>query len=821
MGDFDDLFDRGIPLDDVVDGLKEMEKCAAGAFSPGKLVQCDHLIKQAVSAEWVSRTVRGAAQSLPTRRLEEAAGNSMKGVLEAVKKKRTLGQGAVDKRMALHNALQGAQVRRSTMPPKVAGEKRAVSADWVASTARNAARSLSNSRLNQASSGTMRNVLDTVKRKGTLGQAAVDKRMALHGAVQNEKGMRYLSTPPPSFAKAAADKTAISTSFMARAAQGASPERLMQARNTALNAGHRIAKSGTGSVPAAMAYRNQQRFAGVLDDALQQQRKVAAAIPKEERSYPMMGAAGAISGAISGMATAAMVAPDRFQRAAAVGALLGATTGLARAAVNNAHHNERKKRKTAAGEPLPPSSDPLEEGPSAEEVVMTEQQGVLDQTMAENEALRDELEMARGMVEQSTVKAEQAEMSSQQMQQQLAEAETASQQAQQAAMEQVQSLQAQAQESQMQAQMQAQQAAQHADAKMRLSIRIQQIRQQLADLASQDPVTEEGEQPQMAVQTPGQQGAVVGPDGQPLPQDPAQAAAAPPGSLPVDQGASAPGQGGGEAPKPKPKEKAESKAESKSEPKKEAALLLLERVALLKQAASVGEVWGRAKQLFSGSRLKDLRSTTGQARKGLVNAQEDNLISRMIHANSPSDSSWQNVQKAREGLHGADEALRAAKSTEHGEAAKVYGTRAGSALAGALALQQGAKAVRGKQKTSAEEVKKPYMPTIRARLHSAAHGGVTGGLIGSGLNELAYTWTKEKDTPPMTGKRRALAALAGAALGSLHGTTGFNKRESVKDLAALRSLSKERMGRLDKRREAKLAASLELDDAVMARLYGL
>ena len=307
---------------------------------------------------------------------------------------------------------------------------------------------------------------------------------------------------------------------------------------------------------------------------------------KPSTSYGVNTAAGAIGGAIAGMATAAMVAPDRFQRAAAVGALLGATQGLLRTANNRGHErDDRERGKRAADDPIlqqaPVAMGQDPNAPAPEQVILAEQQGLLAQTSTENEALRGELQQSQAEAQQKAMEAEQAAMESQQLQQQLAEAQQAAEAQTAAAAQQMQMAQQQAQEAQMQAQMQAQQAAQHADAKMRLSIRIQQMRQQLAEMASQDPAAEEGESGVPAIQTPAQQGAAAGAvdPNTGMPVDP-NAAVDPNTGAPVDPNAA--------AAQPQPAQAAPAQPAApkpKAEAKKTAALQLLRHARLIKQAS--------------------------------------------------------------------------------------------------------------------------------------------------------------------------------------------------------------------------------------------
>lgn len=123
----------------------------------------------------------------------------------------------------------------------------------------------------------------------------------------------------------------------------------------------------------------------------------------------------------------------------------------------------------------PPGSEPIEA------YVQREHQLSLAQSEAEKQDLAVRLQQAQGAAAQSRMMAEQSTMAAQQA------AVQASQAMQQAAAQQQMAQAAQTATTQAQAQ-----AASEAEAKMRLSIRISQIRQQLANLASQDPSAEEG-----------------------------------------------------------------------------------------------------------------------------------------------------------------------------------------------------------------------------------------------------------------------------------------------------------------------------------------
>lgn len=127
---------------------------------------------------------------------------------------------------------------------------------------------------------------------------------------------------------------------------------------------------------------------------------------------------------------------------------------------------------TAAGvQPLPEHT----------EVVLQQQQADIAQLTAEREHLIARAQELEGVAHQNAAQAESAQAEAQQAQ---AQAQQTQQQAEMASQ--------QAAQAQEQAAVSSENAAQQAEAKMRLAMRIQQFRQQMADLASADPVAEEG-----------------------------------------------------------------------------------------------------------------------------------------------------------------------------------------------------------------------------------------------------------------------------------------------------------------------------------------
>jgi rubrerythrin len=133
-------------------------------------------------------------------------------------------------------------------------------------------------------------------------------------------------------------------------------------------------------------------------------------------------------------------------------------------------------RRKSAQEMVPaPGSEPIES------YVQREHQLSLAQSEAERQDLAARLQQAQNTAAQVQMMAEQSNMSAQQA------AMQASQAMQQAAAQQQMAQAAQTATTQAQAQ-----AAAEAEAKMRLSVRLSQIRQQLANMASQDAAGEEG-----------------------------------------------------------------------------------------------------------------------------------------------------------------------------------------------------------------------------------------------------------------------------------------------------------------------------------------
>jgi hypothetical protein len=313
--------------------------------------------------------------------------------------------------------------------------------------------------------------------------------------------------------------------------------------------------------------------------------------------------------------------------------------------------------------------------PSAEQVMLAERTGMMQQAAQENVALRQELEQSQALIEEHAQAAEQAQAMAQQTQEDLAQAQAMAQQTQMQAEDAMAQAQEQAAAAQQEAQLQASEAAAQADGKMRLAIRIQQIRQQLADMASQDPVTEEGEQAD-PISTSMQQGMgdpSMDPSADPAAAGQDPAAAAPEGGVPPGAGAEAGGPPAGAqgeaAPKPKPKAKPKAdKSESKA-PKTE--IKIGSKLAAAQNIARAKGIVGRGKQLLTGSRRDALLGSAkrnsqrvlGNVEKHLAAMSDDAEFERMTRKQNRNVKHLQSVAR------------------EYGsEKKKVIGTRAGTAL---------------------------------------------------------------------------------------------------------------------------------------------
>lgn len=143
-----------------------------------------------------------------------------------------------------------------------------------------------------------------------------------------------------------------------------------------------------------------------------------------------------------------------------------------------------RKKLAAPQRPAPPPGAVVVPQPGSEDIdsyLERETQLQLAQEQAEKAQLAEQVGFLQQQAEQQQLAAQNAQMESQQLQQQMAMLSDQAQMAQQ-----------QAQQATEQAAQSQEQAAQEADAKMRLGMRINQLRQQLAQIVAADPVAEEG-----------------------------------------------------------------------------------------------------------------------------------------------------------------------------------------------------------------------------------------------------------------------------------------------------------------------------------------
>lgn len=158
-------------------------------------------------------------------------------------------------------------------------------------------------------------------------------------------------------------------------------------------------------------------------------------------------------------------------------------------------HHDKLVQHIPAGAPRSPEAASSEEkvasvlfrikkAYSAEQVEQRELEGANAQAQAEANFLRQQMDLRDQELGAARQQIEALNTSSQAAQQQL-----------QAVQQQADMTQQQLQAAQQQAEMASSQAASEADKKMRLAMRIQQFRQNLADIVSQDPVAEEGAGP--------------------------------------------------------------------------------------------------------------------------------------------------------------------------------------------------------------------------------------------------------------------------------------------------------------------------------------
>ncbi len=240
-----------------------------------------------------------------------------------------------------------------------------------------------------------------------------------------------------------------------------------------------------------------------------------------EDETAIRGWAGSLAGGIGGAILGGLAGAARHRGepiSVAIGGILGTYAGSALGAhfaTEDLPALPKKavagRRKSAAAQPIPmqaqsPGATPIPEAGSEpiEHSLLREQGLQLQQNQAEMQDMAARLQQTQGMAAQYQQQAEQAQAQAQQSAQQAEQQGQAAAQAQQ-----------QAQASNDTAVSAQSQATSEAEAKMRLSMRIQQLRQQLANIASQDPVAEEGLG----------SGAQAGPGGPVTPQQQQQQAA--------------------------------------------------------------------------------------------------------------------------------------------------------------------------------------------------------------------------------------------------------------------------------------------------------
>lgn len=536
--------------------------------------------------------------------------------------------------------------------------KLAVSTQWVADAARRASHTVSRGRLNEVANNSMKGVLGAAKTKGPLRQGHLDKRMALRNSVLGGQATRIDTLRPPAFAKAAADEAVPAPRKKVNPnslpAVGAVRGGIRGSVGGAIIGG--IAGGRKGIARGALAgaglggvrgYGQGQLVRGLALGAQAQRQAAAKTAGRNKELDEIRGsttravnriAAGGLAGTAAGAGLAHVTGHGLVGKA--VGGVLGGSLGLQ---AGSAYHGRREaKRGKTASLKLALAAQQAQRRlePTADQVILAERTGMMQQAAQENMALRAELEQTQGIIQEHAQAAEQAQMEAQQAQEELAMAETAAQQQAMQAEEAMVQAQEQASMAQEEAQLQAAQAAAQADGKMRISIRLQQMRQQLADLASQDPVAEEGEAVD-PIMTATQQGGMPGdPMADPAAaaaagQDPAAAAAAggaPPGAAPAAPGG-APAAAGGAAPaKPKAKSKGKDDKKDDKAPKTEIKIGQVLAAARGKYAAATSfakakGIIGRGKQLITGSRREALKKNVGHNVDRMVKGLDAHMAS--------------------------------------------------------------------------------------------------------------------------------------------------------------------------------------------------
>lgn len=214
-----------------------------------------------------------------------------------------------------------------------------------------------------------------------------------------------------------------------------------------------------------------------------------------------------------------------------------------------------------------PETDKKDKGPTrtqdepmaATEIALMQRASMTEQAMAELKETQQQAKAMENELAQTGMAAQQATEQAAGLEQELMMAQEQHAQTQQ-----------QLQETMMQASDAAAQAAEQANAKLRLKMRIDQMRQALATMAAEDPTQDSLTDSEYGAMQQDQAAAGMDPNAQP------GAAGAQPGAEPAPAAGGAPGEGGAAKPKSegKPKAKSESKGKDKpksDKPKKESA----------------------------------------------------------------------------------------------------------------------------------------------------------------------------------------------------------------------------------------------------------
>lgn len=457
------------------------------------------------------------------------------------------------------------------------------------------------------------------------------------------------------------------------------------------------------------------------------------------------------------------------------------------------------------------------EGPSPETIAMAEQQGIVEQAVAENRALRGELEQIQGVAAEHAQAAEQANEAMQQQQELIQQSQMETEAIQAQAAEAMQAAQA----AQLETQVHAQEAAQQADAKMRIAIRVQQMRQELANLASIDPVSEEGEAVE-AIQTPAQQGLEATPE--------EQAAAEQQGA--VEQGGAVPQKQQKKEPAvpDQGKEKAAALIKQADEARKQRLLKAIAKT----NAGGNRTIRGTGPKASDGTGVvRSPSSPSHAADKVLASGHPEVARAQRNMSEFAANGGVSAAGKSRKNLIDAliDHHKTVGRRGNAGRGGRTAATIAGAAaglgaLGGAALYKSRAEKKDGKTRRKAASAQEDRARG-KARHAAMASGALPGAALGGALG--APRWIPMPEGGPIAGalggrlgvnKARLVAgALAGAGLGAVQSGLRHHARETTKDVASHRALAKERTSRLNRSAE-KLAAS-ELDDAAIDALYGL